>query len=443
MNAAVNLSTLGWSDAKALRAQVQKWWDKGELLALAVSGGTFPRRLVCKGPDSNALGEQFEAVRQWIATLQGLPHYRLEWREFRHRVLGNNRVPHEIWIDTLDDALAVIGMRHEWQRFAALVENTCHQYPAWQPILLPWMEKRALRVMGLSPSSSAYLSASSSASLSPNLQEDWLRLLAVVAWLAQHPRPLVYLRQVDVPGVDSKFIENHRTLLAELFDLLLPTTALDESAGAGTTSSSQFARRYGFLDKPQMVRCRLPQSWLPLVSTPSTPSYRNVPDVDMSLDARHFAHLAITPACVVITENEINYLAFPHLPNGVVIFGAGYGFDALRKVPWLRPCPVWYWGDIDTHGFAILDQLRSVLPHVQSLLMNRATLMRHQALWGQETQPTMRDLVRLNEEESALYDDLRDHRFGPAVRLEQERIGYDWVILAVEEIGILMKHKLL
>jgi hypothetical protein len=400
---------MGWSDAKTLRTQVQKWWDKGELLHLAITGCTnakpFPRRLVCKGPESAAFSEQFDAVREWITMLQGLSHYRLEWREFRHRTLGNNRIPHEIWIDTLEDALAVIGMRREWQGFAALVESTSAQYPLWGPKLLPWLEKRALRLTD------------------PHLVHDWPRLLAVVAWLSTHPRPGVYLRQVDVPGVHSKFIENHRTLLAELFDTVLPPAAIQQEANA----SNQFAQRYGFLDKPLLVRCRLPQSWLPLLSGAA------LADVDLSIEAQHFAKLAIAPRYVVITENEINYLAFPHLPEGVVIFGAGYGFDALRKVPWLRSCPVWYWGDIDTHGFAILDQLRSVLPEVRSLLMDRATLLTHQTAWIQEDTPTTRDLLRLDNEESRLYDDLRDHRFGFLLRLEQERIGYAWLRAAVAE----------
>jgi hypothetical protein len=36
---------------------------------------------------------------------------------------------------------------------------------------------------------------------------------------------------------------------------------------------------------------------------------------------------------------------------------------------------VLYWGDLDTHGFAILDELRAHCPHAESLLMNRATFL--------------------------------------------------------------------
>lgn len=64
--------------------------------------------------------------------------------------------------------------------------------------------------------------------------------------------------------------------------------------------------------------------------------------------------------------------------------------------------------------------------------MDRKTLMAHKLLWVIEPQPIRRDLVRLSMEERQLYDDLRDNRIGPSVRLEQERIGFGWVKSALK-----------
>ena len=52
---------------------------------------------------------------------------------------------------------------------------------------------------------------------------DWNRILAVVAWFRDHPRSGLYLRQVDIAGVDTKFIEGRRGLLAELLDVVQQT----------------------------------------------------------------------------------------------------------------------------------------------------------------------------------------------------------------------------
>jgi hypothetical protein len=115
-----------------------------------------------------------------------------------------------------------------------------------------------------------------------------------------------------------------------------------------------------------------------------------------------------------------------------VIFGAGYGFEALAEAGWLSACALHYWGDIDTHGFAILDQLRAHHPHAQSFLMDRQTLLSHRPQWTVEPQPTLRGLNRLSDDERALYDELRWLRLSEQpIRLEQERISFARVAQAV------------
>ncbi|MBN8477188.1 Wadjet anti-phage system protein JetD domain-containing protein, partial [Sulfuritalea sp.] len=91
--------------------------------------------------------------------------------------------------------------------------------------------------------------------------------------------------------------------------------------------------------------------------------------------------------------------------------------------------------DIDTHGFAILDQLRAHIADVESFLMDRATLLAFATHWGEEDRQTLRDLPRLNAEEGALYDDLRDNRLRRNLRLEQERIGFGWIEAALAALA--------
>nr|WP_282445566.1 DUF2220 domain-containing protein [Massilia antarctica] len=150
---------------------------------------------------------------------------------------------------------------------------------------------------------------------------------------------------------------------------------------------------------------------------------------DLAVPLAQFAALQTNARRVFITENEINGLAFPALPDAMVIFGGGYGVERLADVDWLATREVAYWGDIDTHGFAILDRLRAAIPHARSILMDSATLMAHRALWGAEDrdkrfggQPS-----RLERDELALFEALRDDVFGERIRMEQERLSYAWV----------------
>lgn len=108
----------------------------------------------------------------------------------------------------------------------------------------------------------------------------------------------------------------------------------------------------------------------------------------------------------------------------MVIWGKGFEVDSVGRCRWLRGVDVVYWGDIDTHGFAILDRLRAWLPEARSVLMDRETLLAHQDRWVTEDRPATSVLTRLTPDEQNLYTDLVEDRLGDRVRLEQERI--DW-----------------
>ncbi len=45
-------------------------------------------------------------------------------------------------------------------------------------------------------------------------------------------------------------------------------------------------------------------------------------------------------------------------------------------------------GDLDTHGFHILDQLRSHHPHARSIVMDQETLLAHRDFWVREDSPS-------------------------------------------------------
>jgi hypothetical protein len=209
-------------------------------------------------------------------------------------------------------------------------------------------------------------------------------------------------------------------VLSELLDIVLPGATIDQdfTGGAG------FEQRYGFRAKPVQVRFRLldPELYL-----------NGLADLQIPVD--DFARLRPPVNRVFITENLINGLAFPDLAGSMVIFGLGYGLDRLAKIGWLHAKTIYYWGDIDTHGFAMLDQIRAYFPQTISLLMDRATVLRHREQWGHEQSPTTRELPRLNEQEAELYNDLRNNRFTAALRLEQERISYAFLQSALQSLA--------
>lgn len=365
---------------------LRRRWDSGVFLtAHAVGRKWEPVSLPISGPSAADLGENFAAAQAWAAEWSAAPAaLRLESRSLGGRKVGVNTVPGRAWVDSYDQLWSLLRVVRDAHRFEALCEETSQS----EPVLLGWMVEHPMKVL--------------------TLADDWTRILGTVTWIARLQRPHVYLRQIDVPGVDTKFVEGHRAILAELLDRRLPDERIDR-----VVPRSDFTGRYGFRKKPSYVRVRhLGADALP-------GGYKEV--------ALPVAELAANPlpiSTVYVVENEVTYLAFPAVEDAVVFLGEGYAASRLQPLRWLEQRTVVYWGDIDTHGFRILDRLRSHFPQTRSMLMDRTTLLAHETQWVTEPSPIRDPLIRLTADEQALYHDLVEDSFGTAVRLEQERVNY-------------------
>ena len=383
---------MDWTKPADLIDQISRHWTQGRILAAKVNGSPlFPLRLRLRGPDTKALGQRFDEVRAWIRDLENGSRatrgfgYDIEWTNINHRQLGRNQIPDGISVPTEGDALRLIGKTKDVQRFDECAQAALAVFPA----LAGWVGRRPLTML--------------------EHAADWHRILAVLAWFRDNPRSGLYLRQVDIAGVDTKFIEGRRGLLAELLDVV-QQTEMKEQLLTGTRT---FEQRFGLRNKPPLIRFRILDEQLAINGLS-----------DITVPADQFSRLELPVQRVFITENEINGLAFPVAPRALVVFGLGYGVELLSGAEWLKDREIYYWGDIDTHGFAMLDRLRGMFPAALSLLMDRETLLAHRPLWVQEMVPHVGPLTRLTDVEQALFEELQLNRIGERVRLEQERISF-------------------
>lgn len=302
---------MSWTTPADLRAQLERRWQRGDILRARLAGETlFPLTLRLRKPAARDLTERFADVADWIDTLRHDAKsgrgfgYTVHWREHRHRIHGSNALPDAITVDSEDDALRWLGRQGDAERFSQRAQHIQNRFPA----LHPWLARYPLRVL--------------------EHEAMWDRLLTVLTWFLAHPRPGVYLRELDIPGIHTKFIETHRGLLAELLDIVLPTSAIDTRA----TGVRGFNRRYGLRDKPALVRLRL-----------LDPQRAIGGFTDLTVPAAQLAEHTPVANTVFITENDINGLAFPEVADALVIFGLGYGVDVLRELPWLARKRLYYW----------------------------------------------------------------------------------------------------
>ncbi|MCP4407687.1 MAG: hypothetical protein GY807_07980 [Gammaproteobacteria bacterium] len=392
-----------------IKARALRLWNSGRVLrAFLGSDEVFPLMLPAGRPTAAQLLGNFSKVQGWKADLEAgckcrLDYgYRIEYIEINHQKLGRQRLPKRVIFDAVDDLVAYLRKRTELTRFACLAKTIRHE----QPALAYWIERYPMRVL--------------------KHDQDWSRLMSVVAFFKANPMPNRYLRELDIPGLDTKFIEQRKGLIAELLDAVLPAEAF--VPGIAGLASHGFERRYGLKYDEATIRFR----WL---DTGIMQYYAGQDDLSVPLSR----FLKLNPPCrrVFITENKINGLSFPQMPESMIVFGLGYGVSSLKNVEWLHSKEIYYWGDIDTHGFSMLSQLRGYFSGVKSLLMDRNTLERFQGAWvqEQETKRFIGEPENLSDSERQLYHLLRDNRLGERIRLEQERIVFEYLTQRLSRSG--------
>lgn len=387
-----------WTTRDVLVRRIVQTWARGDFLRLAAdpSGPRFIAFQV-SGPTPKQLAEDFVAARNWAASVVMQMECTVITKTVRSPAHGTHAFPASIEVTPAQAMRIAMAAEDSIERFLGAL----WQFDEKAPQLRHWALSNPLKIIELGNSIPG--------------------LLAAVQWMLDNPRPGIFQRQIVAPGVHTKLIELHRGTLATMLDLALPQEAVSEEfSGVGAFNS-----RFGFKEAPSQIRFR---SLDPAIAV--IPGH---PAADLSLDADTFAQLApASVSHVVICENLISYLCLPQLPGCLAIFGGGYAARTLAKPDWMQGMAVIYWGDIDTHGLAILGKLREVLPQTRSILMDIATAMACRTLWGVDGHGVSSEPSNLTDAEAVLYRALTSPGELQGVRVEQEHIGMDVVTEALE-----------
>lgn len=373
-----------WTTPAEIKAVAQRKWDDGSLLRAFAEGDAFPRiDMPLQAPTAVDLGDYFDAARSWSAqvrrgSLDGRAYDLIEG-ETGGRIAGRTRVPQRSVIAGFDQAWTLLGTGADATDYRRMVESASSV-----PSAREWALNHPVQALGL--------------------RAEWQQVLAAYCWLDANRSSGKYVRQVSAPGVDTKLIERRRAVLAGMLGV--------------PSGAKHFLRALGLAEKPATVRLRF------------DPAVFGLPAgiTEAMFLAEELQMWNLTPRTALIIENEISYLSVPIPEGSVVLWGKGFDVEESASLSWLAGAPVSYWGDVDTHGFAILNRVRAHLPQVRSVLMDCETLLAHQDRWGLEPKPTAALLRRLHGDEVSLYEDLVSDRYGRTVRLEQERIDWGWAL---------------
>lgn len=246
-------------------------------------------------------------------------------------------------------------------------------------------------------------------------RSDFRTLSQVVSWLANHDVSGQYVREIPVPGIDSKWVE----MLSSSIRALLPVVFPDRVDA--DNPMPELLDFFGLKAKPSMVTLRFLDDTL----MPPWPRH-----LSMRRDECATAwEVTDIPRTVIIVENEMSFLALPPIPHTIAIWGHGYSAAGIATLPWLQHVSrVIYWGDVDEDGLRILSQVRAVVPTCVSIAMDAQTLRTWSHLVvksGRQHSPAGGELPpHLTPEEHSAWEQVTTE----GLRLEQERLAWPWVL---------------
>ncbi len=358
--------------------------------------GEWPLSIKLNIPKENTALNNLLALQDWVKIWQqwrGVGE--LQWVTRHWKKIGKQNFPEKLLIHTADDVSIWLDEHIYWRRACLRFQESLAIFPK------------------LNISISKHYEI-----LAQYTDEDWKRLLSVLTWFKANSNSNLYLRQLPILGIDTKWIESRKNVVSQFVKVLLDRN-----------EENDFHKITGLKSEPTLIKIRFLDDKL-----------RNkMSDLDfIAISRGELVKLSLSIQNIFIVENIRTGLAFHDIPNSIVIMGLGYGVECFANIPWIRCANCFYWGDIDTHGFAILNRLRSYIPNIKSVLMDKNTLLPNRNLWSKEEKPMIaEELLNLTQEELSLYTALRDKQWGAGVRLEQERINWE---LAWKRITLL-PHK--
>ncbi|MDD5242308.1 MAG: DUF2220 family protein [Sulfuricella sp.] len=336
-------------------------------------------------PTEVAALKQPEGIRAWVTAWQNWRGVgSLVWSDRRWRSLGAQSLPDKLVLNGPADVALWIGEAARWECASLRHAELTARWPSLERLL-----PRHFDV------------------LADYSDADYQRLYRMLEWIIANPNSNLYPRQLPIAGLDSKWLEGRKGLLSDLVATI-----------KGDTSERDFFLLCGLKPLPYPIRMRV-------LDQEIRNQIGGLGDISAHCD--ELAALNLSVSRVFVVENLQTGLAFPDVPGTVVIMRLGYNVDVLARLPWITKAKCMYWGDLDTHGFAILNRARTYLPLLQSLLMDEETLLSHKTLWVDEKQQNAaEELPLLTDAEQAVYRGIKKHQWGQNIRLEQERIAWDY-----------------
>ena len=256
--------------------------------------GDWPLRVALGTPTEQDVASDLAGVRAWVdawrtCTLPGTQ----ETEERRWARLGNQTLPSARVVATPADVAIWSGQEQRWRRAVLRHEACC----------LRWPELRERAGLG------RFFDV-----LADYSDVDFERLLAALEWFVANPSSALYVRQLPLQGVDTKWIEKRTGLVTDFLAFL-----------RGVEGPADFYEATGLSRSPHRLRVRVLCGEL-------RRSVGGLTDIEAPLE--QLAQVPLRPMRLLIVENQETGIALPDMPGVVAVVRLGNSVNLLSRLPW-------------------------------------------------------------------------------------------------------------
>lgn len=137
---------------------------------------------------------------------------------------------------------------------------------------------------------------------------------------------------------------------------------------------------------------------------------------------------------IFILENKTTFYTFPLQADDCAIYCGGFAILMLKGIEFFKTSNLYYFGDLDEHGFAILSKFRALYSNVKSFCMDYKTIQDYKDyLIKGEVYPG--DLELLTNDEAYALSYLKNYTIkDTSSRIEQEKLSSNYILNRLSEL---------
>ena len=364
---------------------------KNEYLKAKIQGiPFFPLSLRA---DKGSIHDDFQMRERALATLFDQSKakkgkgYIVETETRESRTMGRQTAVSNLLIETEGDFLYLLGAEKEGPLFSRNLELLKATFP--EEACIPWLLAKKSEVFSRWEGNDG----------------QWFCQIA--RFLVDNPNSGLFARELPVEA-PTKFLETNLALIKSLVAALRPLAEGDDDITC-----------LGLRKKESLVKIR---SNRPFEVHLGKAACGQTPTIILTPESLRTFHVAAKR--IFIVENETMFFTFPLEREDLCLYVGGYALLACKETEVLRNAEIFYFGDLDAHGFAILDKCRRLYPQTKSFCMDLEILEDHRAFLVKGKPYPGEYLTLTQKEEEALH---RIQGPGGPFLLEQERISLGYL----------------